>query len=215
MALVPESARIALRLNSLASCLYRYPKKGQPFGPPAGPIYLDSFLLASPASPVVTLVHSDWQARPYQAVGTQEGHPLYAPLVPTAPISTLTYDGSLYAETYADGLQLRYQALEPDSAPAVHALVGRTDACGDRYTYTYGTGAEAGLRVLEEGPDGEQEAYRYEITGDTWCRLFAERERSACVTYLYDPQKRLTGWISPEGVYTPASELGRPSPPEG
>ena len=117
--------------------------------------------------------------------------------------STLSYDGSVFTESFADGTKMFYQSQTSASNPAKHELIRVEDAQGNRQTFTYGTGAEVGMLKTIEVPGGNKVTFTYGASSGATSLMRSVQDWSGRIwTLQYDASRNLTTLSTPLGCTT-------------
>jgi len=95
----------------------------------------------------------------YDEGSTVSGVTYFAPDSTTPSPTSLTYSGGAYTETFGDGTQIGYQ--QPPGTTENYYISLVTTPNKGTHTYTYGTGAAAGLLVSIQEPAGRLLSFSY------------------------------------------------------
>lgn len=155
---------------------------------------------ASGTSPVV--IRGDFRSYNFDAAGSSGGVTHYTPQVTQGATTTLSFDGTKFTEYFNDGIQLIYQAQITGGSVVTYPLVEVKDASGVAQTYTYGSGAEAGLLKSIQVPGGNLVTFLY-TTGVATSLLQTVQDWSGRRwTFQYDSQNHMTTMTTPMGCQT-------------
>ena len=149
----------------------------------------------------VTLIRGDFRQYGFSLVGTSGGITTYVAAVSQGTTTTLSYDGTRFTEYFNDGMQLLYQAQTGGPANTFQ-LAQVKDADGVAQTYTYGTGAEAGLLKSIQVPGGNLVTFLYAAGSGTSLLQTVQDWGGRRWTFQYDASNYMTTMSTPLGCQT-------------
>ncbi|MGV3618602.1 MAG: hypothetical protein ACO1SV_25040 [Fimbriimonas sp.] len=150
-----------------------------------------------PTNPVVDLVRGDFTMAAYSKSGST-----YTPYAQAYSPNSLTYSGGTFKETYPDGMFIEYGEVLPGFSPP-HLGISRVGSpSGDFHTYSYGTGAEAGLLKTIAVPGGKVLTFSYAASSPTSLLSYVEDWGGRRWTFTYDGSRNLTAFAVPLGCTT-------------
>ena len=148
---------------------------------------------------LVTLVRGDFREFSYSRVGSTGGITTFVGFAQQGATNTLTFDGSTFVEYFSNGMQMRYQAQTGGGSPVTYQLASVADASGVAQTYSYGSGAEAGLLQTIEVPGGLLVTFVYAAGVGTSLLNSVQDWGGRVWTFQYDAHNNLTTLTTPLG----------------
>lgn len=161
-----------------------------------------AYLNSSTSSTSVTIVRGNFLEIPLTKVGVSGGITTYTSFPNFGVITTLSYDGTEFTEYFNDGMKMVYKAQVGGGNPVKHELIRVEDASGVRQSYTYGSGAEAGLLKTIEVAGGRKVSFVYAASTGTSLLSSVEDWGNRRWTFQYDTDRRLTTLTTPLGCTT-------------
>ena len=161
----------------------------------------NAYILSSTSSNGVTITRGDLSATIYQR--TFEGD--YVTPLPGSNVgvyNALSFDGTTFTETFANGTKMEYQAQVGGGNPVKHELVRVVDAQGNAHTYSYGTGSEAGLLKTITVPGGNKVTFLYSASSPTSLLSAVQDWGGRRTTLQYDSARYMTTLMTPLGCTT-------------
>ena len=157
--------------------------------------------VVSSSATSVTVTRGDFRAYQFHYVGTSGGVSTFTPVANQQTSTTLSYDGTTFTEYFNDGMQMLYQAQSGGPANTYQLALVK-DPNGVAQTYTYGTGAEAGLLKSIQVPGGNLVTFLYTAGSGTSLLQTIQDWGGRSWTFQYDSNNYLTTMTTPLGCQT-------------
>jgi len=132
----------------------------------------------------------------------------------TQGVTTFAFNSSTgqWVEYFPDGYQLQYEP-QVTATPQKYCLTAVVHPSGVPHTYSYGTGALAGLLVSIEEAAGRLVSFNYGVGPVTSLVNSVEDWAGRLYSFTYDAHGNVTGFTTPTGCETQYTYLTVGSPP--
>ena len=151
-----------------------------------------------------TLVRGDMSVYLYDLASTTGGVQNYVGLGTGSPLAggttSFSFDGTTAIEYFPDGMVVEYQTTGAISGK--YELAAVKNSSGATHTYTYGSGAEAGLLKTITEPAGRAVTFNYQPSSPTSLVAGIEDWSGRIWSFQYDSNRNLTTFTTPIGCDT-------------
>ena len=149
------------------------------------------------------VVRGDFSDTTYSVTGTSGGLTYFTPSGGASSTSSLVFNGSEFTETFPDGMQMVYANQGALTGQYTKFnIVQVAAASGLTQTYTYGSGATAGLLQSIMVPGGRLVTFSYASSAPTSLLQSVGDWSGRLWTFQYDAQRNLKSFTTPTGCQT-------------